>query len=614
MTRNTEPAPPDPALDKDAIRARYAEERDRRLRSDGVDQYQRLKGKFGDFAVDPWTPVTEREPVTDHVTFAFIGGGFSGLTAGARLKESGVDDVRIIDGAGGFGGVWYWNRYPGAMCDTASLVYLPLLEETGHVPTEKYVHGPEILEHCRRIGNHYELYDKALFHTQVTDLTWDDEASRWIVETDRGDRFTAQFVGMGLGPLSVAKLPGLPGIESFAGHSMHTSRWDYGYTGGDPQGAALGGLRDKRVGVVGTGATAVQLVPELAKYAKELYVFQRTPSSINWRGNGPLDEKTRRAMEEPGWQKEWLANFTLNWEGLTGQPAPGIEVADLVQDGWTDIGRRMRAQIHSAPEEMSPEAVMAAVEDLDLSVMEKLRRRIDDVIDDEETAEKLKPWYSLFCKRPCFHDEYLPAFNRPNVRLVDTFGQGVERVTPAGAVVAGQEYPLDCLIYASGFEYGTDFLSRAGYDVTGRDGVKLSKEWADGMRTLHGMHVHGFPNMFIVQLAQGAFLGSNVPHGFDEAAETIAAVVSKSLADGYDEVEVSQQAQEDWVEMLLRDGMPFGNPACTPGYYNNEGQPFGRAFALSVGDPRGATAFFAMIDEWRRAGEFPELERRRISD
>lgn len=619
MTNNGSNSPEAVALngeiDKAAIRARYADERDKRLHPEGINQYRRLEGEFADLADDPWTPVQDREPITDDVTFTFIGGGFSGLCAGAQLKKAGVEDVRIVDTAGGFGGVWYWNRYPGAMCDTKSSVYLPLLEETGYVPTELWAHGPEILEHADRIGRHFELYDNALFHTKVTSATWDEAASRWTVETHRGDRFTSQFLGIGLGPLSVPKLPGVEGIEDFAGHTMHTSRWDYAYTKGDPHGAPMDGIRDKRVGVIGTGATAIQLVPELAKDAGELFVFQRTPSSVAERGNGPLDEETARLLKEPGGQEKLLDSFTRNWDGFFGKPEPGVEVEDLVQDAWTELGRRMRAQMHSVPlEQMSPETVMEAVGDLDLSLMEERRARIDAVVEDPETAENLKPWYDLFCKRPGFHDDYLPAFNRPNVHLVDTNGKGVERITPAGVVVDGQEYPLDCLVYASGFEYGTggsEIVNRAGFEVVGRGGVDLSEAWADGMETLHGMHVHGFPNMFIIQLFQGSFLGANVTQSNNYAAQNLAAVVARVLAEGNDAVEVSKEAQDAWVEMLLRDGVPFGRPDCTPGYYNDDGQTEGRTFKLNVGDPRGTHHFVTMIQEWCRQGEFPELTRRK---
>lgn len=510
--QNTAPVELDERIDARATRERYDLEREKRLRTDGVHQYSRLTDEFAELADDPWMPVVEREPVFDHVQFTFIGGGFAGLCAGAQLHKQGITDVRIIDGAGDFGGVWYWNRYPGAMCDTKSVVYMPLLDETGHIPTEKWVHGPELLEHAKRIGTQFDLYRKALFHTMATTVTWDEGHSRWIVETDRGDRFTTQFLGIGLGPLSVPKLPGIPGIEKFAGKSIHTARWDYSYTGGDAAGAPMEGLRDKRVGVVGTGATALQLIPEVAKYAKELFVFQRTPSTVAARNNGPLEAEAIELLSSGNGQERLLESFSVNWDGFIGQPAPGIEVEDLVNDGWTDLGRRMRAQIHSVPpEEFSMEAMMAAVGELDLMLMEERRNRIDEIVTDPKTAESLKPWYDLFCKRPGYHDEYLESFNRPNVHLVDTDGKGVSEITEAGAVVDGEEYPLDVIIYASGFEYGTggsEYVKRAGFDLIGRDGTDLSEAWADGMETLHGMHVHGFPNMFIIQLFQGR---SSVP-------------------------------------------------------------------------------------------------------
>jgi cyclohexanone monooxygenase len=241
MTATGSPAKPGGGIDTEALRRRYRAERDKRLRPDGNDQYLRLTGALAHYLDDPYTPKTEREPKTDHAAVVCIGGGFAGLITGAQLKQAGLADVRIIEKGGDFGGTWYWNRYPGAQCDTASLVYLPLLEETGYMPTEKYAHGPEILEHCQRIGKHFGLYDDALFHTEVTDLRWEDATRRWIIQTNRGDRLTAQFVVMGTGPLHVPKLPGIPGIQSFGGHSFHTSRWDYGYTGGDPAGAPLDG-------------------------------------------------------------------------------------------------------------------------------------------------------------------------------------------------------------------------------------------------------------------------------------------------------------------------------------------------------------------------------------
>jgi cation diffusion facilitator CzcD-associated flavoprotein CzcO len=392
-------------LDITALKEKYAAERDKRLRPDGNAQYLELKGQLAHYAEDPYTPFVAREPKRDHVTFAFIGGGFAGLVTGARLKEAGVDDVRIIEKGGDFGGTWYWNRYPGAQCDTASFVYMPLLEETGHMPTEKYAHAPEILEHSQRIGKQFGLYDNALFHTEVTDLEWDADQHAWIIRTNRGDEFTAQFLGMGTGPLHVPKLPGLEGIEDFQGHSFHTSRWDYGYTGGDPSGAPMEHLADKRVAIIGTGATAVQCIPHLAKAAKELFVFQRTPSSVDVRDNRPTDPEWFAEIATPGWQQRWLENFTANQIG-----APVEE--DLVQDGWTDLARRIRDKVMQLPaDQLTPEGMMAAYEESDFEKMEEIRSRVDSIVEDPDTAQRLKAWYRQLCKRPCFHDEYLLAYN-----------------------------------------------------------------------------------------------------------------------------------------------------------------------------------------------------------
>jgi len=601
---------PNARYDKDALKQKYRLERDKRLRPDGNAQYIRLAGsEFAHYLDDPYTPVTPREPKRDHVTFAFIGGGFAGLVTGARLKAAGVDSVRIIDKAGDFGGTWYWNRYPGAQCDTASFVYMPLLEETGHMPTEKYAHAPEILEHCRRIGSQFGLYDDALFHTEVSSMRWDDDARVWTIETNRGDAFTAQFVAMGTGPLHVAKLPGIPGIASFRGHSFHTSRWDYEYTGGDPNGAPLERLADKRVALIGTGATAVQCVPHLARSAGELYVMQRTPSSVDVRDNRPTDPEWFAEIAAPGWQKRWLESFTANTMG------GGLGHEDLVMDGWTDISRRVRTKLMqkaSGGGGFTVDTLLEAFEDADFEKMEEIRARIDATVRDRRTAEQLKAWYRQFCKRPCFHDEYLEAFNEPGVTLVDTDGQGVERITEHGVVALGQEYEVDCIIFATGFEVGTDYTERAGFDLVGRGGVKLSERWAGGMRTLHGIHTNGFPNAFFVQLTQGANHIANVPHNLTESGTTIAAIVRHALDKGHATVEATREAEDAWIELLLLGGTGFGSVLgsfdCTPGYYNNEGLPATDAQRYNMlGYPGGPLAFFQFINGWRSSGSFEGL-------
>ncbi len=591
-------------IDREALREKYRAERDKRLRPDGNAQYIEPKGRFAHFLDDPYVERVEREPLHDEVTVAIIGGGFAGLVTGARLVQAGVTDVRIIEGGGDVGGAWYWNRYPGAMCDTAAMVYLPLLEETGHVPTMKYVLAPEIYGHARRIATTFGLYDNALFSTAVTSLDWDEASSRWIISTDRGDRIRARFVSMGLGPLHRPKLPGIEGIDSFGGHCFHTSRWDYAYTGGSYEGAPMTGLADKRVGIIGTGATAVQCIPHLGRAAKELYVFQRTPSSIDVRNNHAIDREMVESFE-PGWQQRWLMNFvTLQTGGFTDE--------DLVMDGWTDITKRIRDRMiaQMGTNGLGPEAMLKAYEESDDEKMEEIRARVDAVVADPATAEALKPWYRQLCKRPCFHDEYLDTFNRPNVHLVDTDGRGVERIDETGVWVGGRHVELDCIVFASGFEVGTSYSRRAGFETAGRDGELLSEHWAEGMHTKHGIHVHGFPNLFLVAPNQGANLISNVTHNYVEQGATIAAVVAHALEVGAEQVEVTAEAEQAWVRLLEGSVRAFmGSPDCTPGYYNNEGQPVGRKERLNgSGYPEGPVAYFRYIDEWRSSGEFEGLE------
>lgn len=362
-------------------------------------------------------------------------------------------------------------------------------------------------------------------------------------------------------------------------------------------------LADKRVGIIGTGATAVQCVPHLARAAGELYVFQRTPSSIDVRNNHPIDADWFATLD-PGWQQEWLMNFTILQTG-------GFADEDLVKDGWTDISQRIRDKAMADPDQdFSPEGLLRAYHDSDDEKMTEIRARVDEIVGDPAVAAALKPWYRQLCKRPCFHDHYLDAFNHPSVRLIDTDGKGVEQITETGVVVGDVDYDLDCLIYASGFEVGTEQARRAGFDMVGRDGIALSKRWADGMQSLHGIHVNGFPNAFIVGPTHGANLISNIPHNLTEAGSTIAHIVKHAIDVGADEVEVTDEAEQAWMSMLEAGGRTFGgDPTCTPGYYNNEGQDRGRRGLLnSVGYPDGPVAYFRYIDEWRQSGDFDGLD------
>jgi cyclohexanone monooxygenase len=592
-------------FDPEALHDKYLAERDKRLREDGIGQYVEVKAEFSHYIDDPYVePGFTRAPVFDDVEFAVIGGGFGGLLMAARLREAGFERIRMVESGGDFGGTWYWNRYPGAMCDVESYCYLPLLEELGYIPKHKYSFAPEILEHSRNIARHYRLYDDALLQTAITELRWDEEAKRWIVSTSRGDRFTAQYVAMANGPLSRPKLPGIPGINDFKGHTFHTSRWDYRYTGGDSTGG-LTGLKDKRVGIIGTGATAIQCVPHLGEWAKELFVFQRTPSSVDVRNNAETDPAWAASLQ-PGWQKARRDNFNTLVSG-------GDADEDMVHDGWTDIFRNLTG---NAAKEASRKLgrrltgeeraeVMALA---DYRKMNQVRARVDAIVSDPNVAASLKPWYRQFCKRPCFHDEYLQTYNRPNVHLVDTQGMGVEGLTERGVIANGQEYELDCLIFATGFEVGTSYTRRAGYDIVGRGGQTLSQHWGDGIRTLHGLTTAGFPNCFFLGFTQTAITIS-VPQALNEQADHVTYMVSQARDRGLEALEPTAEAEDAYVQevrSLARMGQRFYTE-CTPGYYNSEGATGNRSGFFSDMYGAGPIRFFQLLAEWRADGRMEGL-------
>ena len=580
-------------IDYEALRARYEAERNKRIRPDGNDQYQELKGQHEAFDRDPFAdPNFSRDPITAETEVVIVGGGFGGMIAAVKLTELGITDFRIVEKAGDFGGTWYWNRYPGCMCDVESYTYLPLLEETGFMPSMRYASAPEIFSYCQLIGRQWNLYERALFQTEIIDAAWDDDSGRWKLRTTRGDDLSAKYLVVAGGILHKAKLPGIPGIGNFKGHKFHASRWDYAYTGGAPvTGTTMDNLADKRVGIIGTGATAVQAVPQLAKSAKELFVFQRTPSAVGVRNNAPTDEAWFKGLK-PGWHRERVVNFT---DAVTG----GEPEKDLVGDGWTEVMWKNTQPVTEDP------AVWAEAERSDFDTMEKLRRRVDEVVDDPELAEKLKPYYAKNCKRICFHDEYLPAFNRDNVHLIDTDGQGVDSITENGVVVDGVEYPVDCLIFASGFENGTDYERRIGFDPKGRDGVALSQAWSKGPRTLHGVFAGGFPNLLMISTVQGSF-GTNYVHFLTDVATHIANVIAMCDAEGVATIEATPSSEEEWLMTLYGyvGGFVQYMSTCTPSYYNGEqGEPDEKAernliFFGSV------MQYTEIIDAWRAQNDF----------
>jgi cyclohexanone monooxygenase len=591
-------------FDPDALARRYAEERDKRIRSDAEAQFVQLShdSPFANkyLEEDPYCETLERSPLKDEREVIVIGGGWVGMLTAARLIQAGVSDVRIIESGGDFGGTWYWNRYPGAQCDIESYSYLPLLEETGYIPKLRFSYASEIYEHAQRIGRHFNLYKDAVFQTWVTELRWLEDESMWLVSTNRGDEMRARHVCLGTGPANRPRLPGIPGVETFKGHSFHTCRWDYDYTGGGPDGG-LAGLSDKKVAIIGTGATAVQCVPALGEGAKQLYVFQRTPSSVDARNNAETDPEWAKNLK-PGWQKERQKKFG---EAFLGGP---IDPAFL-DDGWTRLTRNLKELVG-----LSDGKVAGVTQIADFKTMEEIRSLVDDTVQDAEVAEKLKAYYNQFCKRPTFNDFYLDTFNRPNVELVDvSASQGVEAITERGVVANGKEYAVDCIVYASGFEITSSYERRLGIPIVGIDGKSIYEHWQEGMRTMHGLMVSGFPNLF---LCGGGFvfqLGANYAHGIDVQAGHVAYTISELNNRNIKSANVTHEAEESWIadqlETKLGGFVLGGSPdSCTPGYYNQEGTAKRYRNVRRETYSKGVGAYMKLLRQWREDGGLNGLD------
>jgi cation diffusion facilitator CzcD-associated flavoprotein CzcO len=594
-------------IDGAALKEKYRQERDKRIRAEGQKQYVRPLGEFADtYEGDPHMPVVPRDPISEDLDVAVLGAGWSGILAGYHLKQAGVSTFRNIDHAGDFGGVWYWNRYPGLQCDNDAYCYLPLLEETGFMPSKKFADGWEILEYCQSIAKQSGLYDNALFHTLVTSMRWDDKISRWRIGTNRGDEIRARFVIMAGGLLNIPKLPGIPGIKNFKGKMFHTARWDYSYTGGTRQNPVLDKLADKRVAIVGTGATAVQAIPYLGRYAKRLYVLQRTPSTVDERVNPSTDAEWVKSLQ-PGWQKERQANFhRAAMERLQkGEP-------DLICDIWTELSRNLAAKLQAQGwPDISFEQYMQMREEEDNGVMERLRHRVEMNVKDQDTAEALKPYYRFLCKRPCSNDDYYPTFNRPNVTLIDVSStKGVERMTENGFVCGGVEYEIDCIIFASGFEVTSDLDRRWGIDVIeGRNGRSIYEHWSNEFRTLHGMMTHGFPNQFFTGFIQGG-LNASTTEVFVRQTQHIAYIIQQALARGAKVVEPTLKAQDEWVKTIRETAFDISQfqRECTPSYFNNEGDEKKARWFLGESYGPGWDAFQQLMQEWRNKGDLAGLE------
>ena len=561
----TLPEPPPGATFNAEEQARYRAFKEARR---GAADYMAMEGEFARYLADVYSaPPVEREALTDACEVLVVGAGFGGLLLWHKLRAAGFTDVRFCEKGGDVGGTWYWNRYPGIACDVESYSYLPLLEETGYIPSMKFASGFEILEYCQKMAETFGFYDHCLFHTTVEATTWDEATGLWTVTTDRGDRMRARVVVLANGILTTPKLARIDGMTSFQGKSFHTSRWDYTVD-----------LAGKRVGIIGTGATAVQAVPELAKTVGELFVFQRTPSSIDVRDQRATTEEERRTWpNEPGWARARRARFARISAGRTALQANDDYLSGKVDDF------KVRKTFEGM---LSPEEYLEKQLDSNFRIMEQIRARVDAIVRDPKTAAALKPWYPFGCKRPTFHDEYLPTFNLPHVHLVDTAPTGVAKINARGVVHDGVEYPLDVLIYATGFTW----MATSTFNmITGRDGRTLKDKWqAEGTKTFLGLHSRGFPNLFIVAGPQGGGGSFNFTDAIDTHADYVVWMLETMRDRGAAVVDVKAGPEQAWAEHCKAADLATAPLRDCLSYYNGEG----------AAEP-GSLAYYGG-NQWRR--------------
>ncbi|KAL2204698.1 FAD/NAD(P)-binding domain-containing protein [Sarocladium strictum] len=630
------------------IRQKYAQEAEKRVRPEGSKQFVALthaeEARLRFLSQDPWVDHealnARPSPVTNGGTYKFVivGAGFGGLQFAVKLIESHLatpEEIRFVDAAGGFGGTWYWNRYPGLHCDLESYIYMPLLEETGYIPRHKYAKGAEVREHAERIAKQWKLTDSVVFRAHVQKLQWEEEHSLWKIDCaqGRGDeldplqqRINAQYVYIAGGGLTHPQVPKLPGLSSFAGDMFHTARWNYHVSGGSQDDQSLTGFQDKRVAVIGTAATAIGVIPEIAKHAKELFVVQRTPAYVKPRNQYATDPDTfySKVASKPGWQWE----RQLNWNSfITNSAKPGEE--DLTSDGWTDmpaysalLGSPSHGLVDPQPESLNK--IAGEFHALDLPHMNAVRARIDAIVNDKATAEKLKPWYNTFCKRPTFSDEYLHLFNQPNVHLVDTEGQGPSEVTKDGLIVGTEEVKVDVIVFSTGYQTtgprGGSPGGRLNIDIIGRNGLSMDGKWkSDGAATLHGFATHDFPNLFFTGASQGTATGNNVlmlAIIADNVAHVLSEAFRKSEPNQRPIINVTKEGEEAHSAEVAKRAPSFALlRQCTPGYFNGHGDgknvldEAGRAKASRGAIwSEGTQSFIEYVRKWKERGYLEGVE------
>jgi cation diffusion facilitator CzcD-associated flavoprotein CzcO len=505
------------------------------------------------------------------------------------------------------------------------------------MPKQKYGSSVEIRAYIEDLVKHFGLQGRILLRSQLNRIEWDDSQKTWKTnitlrhgpegKEEKTLSVRADFVTLASGVFPYPQVPRVSGLAEFEGQMFHTSRWNYDVTGGtcDTVLPEMDKLKGARVGIIGTGATAVQVVPQLAKYAKELYVFQRTPSQVNSRGQRDTDptEWNAKIAAKPGWQKHRIENLA---ECISSHIDPGSE--DLVDDNWSRLKTYAALVGGNRFGRVSPEKAQEHIGKmvaLDAEHNKKVRNLVSEVVKDKRTAEKLTPWYPTWCKRPTFSDLYLQAFNNDNVHLIDTDGKGIDRVTPQGIVANAQEYSLDILVLSTGYRTPAtrgDPGSRAGIEIVGRNGRKLSEKYEEeGICTLHGVCTNGYPNLFYQSAAQ-AGASANYMHLLDVLSEHIASVIAQGLkrtSSGSVVIEASYDAENAWGMQIAQNAAYFSPLViCTPGYNNAEGEALNMPpvddhvammkKAKAAIWQAGIVDFVRLLEKWRGDGKLEGLE------
>jgi cation diffusion facilitator CzcD-associated flavoprotein CzcO len=465
-----------------------------------------------------------------------VGAGFAGLYALHKLRDEMGLSARVFEAGDGVGGTWYWNRYPGARSDSSSWIYCYSFDEELRQEwrwSERYPQQEEMLGYLEHVSDRFDRNPDIQLGTRVTDATFDEETNRWEVRTDAGDVVSARFIVAALGALSAANVPDIPGMETFDGERYHTAEWP-------KEGVDFTG---KRVGVIGTGATGIQVATELAEQVEHLTVFQRTPNYALPLGNHPLDAEFRQQYKE-NYEEiwEWVRhNFSGHdydpIEKNTNEATPE-ERDRAYQERWDRGGFGLWLGNYDD-----------ILEDREANnaVSEWVRQKIRERIDDPETAEKLTPTDHAFgTKRVPLENGYYEIFNQDNVDLVDVKETPIEGITPTGVRTEAGEYEFDALVFATGFDAMTGPYNKI--DIRGRDGELLRDKWAEGPRTYLGLMSAGYPNLFAITGPQSPSVLTNMPVAIEQHVDYISGVIGHMQDNGLEAVEPTREAEDEWVD------------------------------------------------------------------